>query len=136
MKQGILDTDILSYYLKGHTNVVAQVESYVLLYGQIEFSIITYYEIKRGLLNSGASRKLTDFENMAQLSQVWELDKASASEAARICAELWKLGVPLDEADILIAGTACANQRVLITNNTKHFNRIAGLEVVNWMNED
>lgn len=34
--------------------------------------------------------------------------------------------------DILIAGTAIENDLILITNNTKHFSLIKGLEIDNW----
>lgn len=34
---------------------------------------------------------------------------------------------------ILIAGIAISNDMVLITNNTKHFGKIDGLEIDNWM---
>jgi len=135
LKRSLLDTDTLSYYLKGHPQVVKQVHTYASVYGHIEFSIITYYEIKRGLIYAGATRKLMDFETLSHLSLVWELDQRSASESAAICSELWSEGLPLDDADVLIAGIARANQLVLVTNNTQHFRRIKDLDIVNWISD-
>jgi len=76
-----------------------------------------------------------DFETLSHLSLVWELDQRSASESAAICSELWSEGLPLDDADVLIAGIARANQLVLVTNNTQHFRRIKDLDIVNWISD-
>ncbi len=34
--------------------------------------------------------------------------------------------------DLLIAGTALAHDRIIVTNNRKHFERIPGLIVEDW----
>ncbi len=39
---------------------------------------------------------------------------------------------PLDDIDLLIAGIALANHLVLVTRNTRHFERINGLELADW----
>ena len=36
--------------------------------------------------------------------------------------------------DILIAGIALSNNLVMVTDNTDHFERIAGLKIENWKN--
>jgi len=133
MRRSLQDTDTLSFYLKGEPKVVERTAAYLAAFGKLDFSVVTYYEIRRGLLHARATRKLADFEALANLSNVWELDRHSAQEAAAICAELWQRGEPLDDADILIAGIARANGLVLVTNNVQHFARISGLEVENWM---
>jgi tRNA(fMet)-specific endonuclease VapC len=47
-------------------------------------------------------------------------------------ADLRKKGQPIDDIDLLIAGTAMANGLVVITQNRKHFDRITELEVEDW----
>ncbi len=37
------------------------------------------------------------------------------------------------DADILIAGIALTGDYVLVTQNVKHFRRIPGLNVENWL---
>ncbi|MDY6785640.1 MAG: twitching motility protein PilT [Cyanobacteriota bacterium] len=44
MKQAILDTNILSYFFKGQTNVVEKIRQYGIFYPSLTFSILTYYE--------------------------------------------------------------------------------------------
>jgi tRNA(fMet)-specific endonuclease VapC len=53
--------------------------------------------------------------------------------AARIYAECKKLGYPIEDADLLIAAQALSRDYVLVTNNTKHFQKISGLRLVNWV---
>ncbi|HEX7366774.1 MAG TPA: hypothetical protein VF273_06750 [Pelobium sp.] len=45
MKSSMLDTDILSEFLRGNLKVANKVEQYVNEFGALNFSIITYYEI-------------------------------------------------------------------------------------------
>jgi tRNA(fMet)-specific endonuclease VapC len=58
-------------------------------------------------------------------------------EAARICAdlqaELERQGLPLALPDLEIAAIALAHHLILITGNEKHFQRVPGLDVRNWL---
>jgi tRNA(fMet)-specific endonuclease VapC len=45
MKPSMLDTDILSEFLRGNPQVIDKVEEHLIAYGFISLSIITYYEI-------------------------------------------------------------------------------------------
>ena len=51
-----------------------------------------------------------------------------ANEKAR----LRKAGTPVDDFDLLIGATAVANKMILVTNNFKHFDRIDGIDLINW----
>jgi predicted nucleic acid-binding protein len=48
---------------------------------------------------------------------------------ARIKRELDQRGIPLPDFDLLIAATAIATDRALITRNRRHFDRIPGLRI-------
>lgn len=133
MKRGLLDTDMLSYYLKGVPQVTAQAQLYLAHFGALEFSVVSYYEVRRGLEWAGATRKIADFEALVDCSIVWGLDRQAAREAAQISAALRQAGLPIEEADMLIAGTARAHGLVVITHNVRHFSRIDGLEVEDWL---
>lgn len=124
---------MLSYFLKGVPEVVEKARQYLLLYGTLDFSVITYYEIRRGLEWAGAHRKIADFEELTRVSMVWNLDQTAAAEAAQISAALRKKGTSIDEADILIAGIARARGLPVITNNARHFAQVPNLEVENWL---
>ncbi len=50
MKQALLDTNMLSCFLRGEENVVSKIDSYLQHYSYLTFSIFTYYETKSGLV--------------------------------------------------------------------------------------
>lgn len=133
MKRSLLDTDMLSFYLKGIPSVVERARQYLEQFDRLDFSVITYYEIRRGLLHAGAKQKVRDFEKLADVSHIWPLNRASGKCAADLCTRLWRQGTPLDDADILIASIALSNDLILVTNNQRHFEKIAGLALDNWL---
>ncbi|PWQ96043.1 hypothetical protein DKW60_13395 [Leucothrix pacifica] len=59
-------------------------------------------------------------------------DEAEAKCAATVRASLERQGTPIGPQDILIAGTALANQGILVTRNTGEFSRVAGLDLEDW----
>jgi len=134
MKAAILDTDILSEFLRGNPNVIAKVEEYLKEYGFINLSIITYYEILNGLLYKDARKQLTKFEDFVEINKVITLTLPMTKKAAFIQADLRKKGNEIGHTDTLIAGIAIISELQLITNNTEHFKRIKGLEIDNWIN--
>ncbi|MFN7846803.1 MAG: type II toxin-antitoxin system VapC family toxin [Bacteroidota bacterium] len=132
MKPSMLDTDILSEFLRGNTKVISKVEEHLKEYGFINLSIITYYEILNGLLYKDARKQLARFEEFVELNIVIPLTIPMAKTAAKIQADLRKKGTEIGHTDTLIAGIAMTSGFQLITNNTEHFRRIKGLEFANW----
>jgi len=52
--------------------------------------------------------------------------------AARQKASLRKAGTPVEDFDLLIGCTALCDNRILLTGNRKHMERIEGLELEDW----
>ena len=132
MKPSMLDTDILSEFLRGHSKVIAKVDEHLKEYGYINLSIITYYEILNGLLYKDARKQLAKFEEFVELNKVIPLTLRMAKTAAVIQADLRKKGIEIGHTDTLIAGIAMTSELQLVTNNTDHFKRIKGLDIANW----
>lgn len=132
MKPSMLDTDVLSEFLRGNSKVIAKVDEHLREFGFISLSIITYYEILNGLLYKHARKQLTKFEDFVELNKVIPLTLRTAKISATIQADLRKKGTEIGHTDTLIAGIAIASEMQLITNNTDHFKRIKGLEIANW----
>ncbi len=132
MKASMLDTDVLSEFLRGSPRVIEKVTEHVTEYGFISLSIITYYEILNGLLYKDARKQMIKFEEFVSLNKVIPLTLPMAKTAATIQAELRKKGSEIGHTDTLIAGIAIKSGLQLVTNNTEHFNRINGLEIANW----
>jgi predicted nucleic acid-binding protein len=132
MKPSMLDTDILSEFLRGNQKVITKVDEYLKEYGYISLSIITYYEILNGLLYKDAKKQLARFEEFVELNKVIPLTLRMAKTAAVIQADLRKKGTEIGHTDTLIAGISITSELQLITNNTNHFKRIKGLDIANW----
>jgi tRNA(fMet)-specific endonuclease VapC len=132
MKPSLIDTDILSLFFRNHPKVVANFTTYLNNYSYLNISIITYYEILSGLKHRDSQNKLTNFLEFISYHQVFPLTQESVSKSAEIYAQLRQKGTPIDDIDLLIAGVAIANNLVLITHNTKHFQRIEELIIEDW----
>lgn len=132
MKPALIDTDILSEFLRGTVKVVENAERYLQFYDAINFSIITYYEILNGLLYKDAKKQLEKFTAFANFNKILPLTISATNQAAKIFADLKKKGQPIGHTDCLIAGIALTNRLQLVTNNTDHFKRVKGLEIANW----
>jgi len=132
MIASMLDTDILSEFLRGNDKVVSNVDEHLKEFGLINLSIITYYEILNGLLYKDARKQLAKFEEFISLNKVIPLTLKMAETAAIIYADLRKKGNEIGHTDTLIAGIALVSELQLITNNTNHFKRINDLNIANW----
>jgi tRNA(fMet)-specific endonuclease VapC len=128
----LIDTDILSEILKQRDdNVIQAARVYLDEWRRFTFSVLTRYEILRGLRAKGAVRQELAFDALCRLSQVLPLTEPIAVRAAAIYADLQLRGELIGDADILIAATALEHGLAIATGNTAHFERIPGLQVVN-----
>lgn len=133
MKEPLLDTDTLSFYLKGYPNVVSRLNFVFDQFGHLNISVITYYEILNGLLFKDAQRQLKSFQQLLQNCQIIPFDTGVAELAAIIYADLRKTNQMIGHTDVMIGATAILHDMVLVTNNQDHFRRIANLDLENWV---
>ena len=83
MKQALLDSDTLSYFFKGNPKVIHKIDEYLIVYGFVHISVITFYEIQNGLLFKDARAQLQRFEQFVQLNQVLPVNLGVAERAAK-----------------------------------------------------
>lgn len=95
-------------------------------------SEITLAELKFGVANSEHKEKnqktLDDFLTGVKIIPIFHSLDLYAIEKAR----LRKKGSPIDDFDILIGATAVTHNLTMVTNNTDHFKRIAGIVLEDW----
>ena len=98
-------------------------------------SSITIGELFYGaFLVSDPTRIIMKIESVIfPLLKVLSFDEDAAKEYGRIRAQLQRKGTTLSEPDIRISAICLSNNAVLITGNVKHFDRIKGLRVENWI---
>ena len=128
----LVDSDTLSFYIKQYPKVVAEAQNYLRQHQIFTFSIISRFEILRGMKVRGATEQLKFFDSFCRHNEIIELNDQIIIRAADIYADLYKRGLLILDADILIAATALANKLPIVTNNENHFNRISGLQIFNW----
>lgn len=65
--------------------------------------------------------------------RVLPFDYVAAETYGRIRAELERAGTPLAEPNLRIGAIALTKDLTVVTGNTRHFSRIPGLRVENWI---
>lgn len=128
-----LDTNIVSYYLKGNEEITSKIKEAVENGETIALSIINVYELLKGFAykNNAALTKI--FYDFLRYVKIVQIDNNAVIEAADIYANLRKNGKVIGDADILIASIVIVNKGILISNNTKHFKDIPNLKLDNWV---
>jgi len=127
-----LDSNIISYLLKDNAVVYTQLDKALDDGAKCIIPPIAYYEIKRGLLFSGATKKAAYFEELCYDFGIGRMNTRIWDEAAKIYTEHRKIGQMIEDADIFIAAFCIVNEYTLVTHNTKHFININGLHLVDW----
>jgi tRNA(fMet)-specific endonuclease VapC len=104
--ESLLDTDTLSAVLRGDSKATARAQEYLVEHGAFSFSIITRYEILRGLKAKNATAQIQAFDRLCATSLILPLTNGIVARAADIYAALRQRGEPIGDADILIAASA------------------------------
>lgn len=128
----LLDTDILSLLRRGHEKVTQHATDYIVTYGRLAFTELTWYEVVRGYRAIDAHRQLEVFEAFCRRCDILPLDRNALDCAANIYGNLRRRGELIGELDILIAGIALTHGMGVATRNVGHFSRIVGLHIENW----
>jgi len=132
MTKYALDTNIISYYLKGNTKLIDRINNEV-KEGKIIIPPIVYFEIKKWLLKNSSKTKLAAFETLLAKYGVDIVSKETWDTSLSIYLNLQSKKMTVDDADIFIAGYCIQNGYILVTNNTKHFEKIDNLKIENWV---
>jgi tRNA(fMet)-specific endonuclease VapC len=64
---------------------------------------------------------------------ILSLRDATLKRFGELKAQLRQIGQPLPDFDLLIASVALVENRVLVTNNARHYQRIQDLQLENWV---
>ena len=127
-----LDSNIVSYMLRGDAGVIPKYRQALSDGGEMVIPPIVYYEVQRGLLAKRMHKRLAKFSALYQKILQVEFDMPVWKKAADVYALLCQQGKSIDDSDIFIAAYCLVNNYTLVTNNERHFERIDGLKIVNW----
>ena len=128
----LLDTDTLIYMINGRMPVNERVATKASALPMV--STVSVMEVWVGFEKmpgqQGPERRFREF--MAAV-KVAPFEAGDARAAARVRVVLEKSGQRIGAYDLQIAGQAVERGLVLVTHNTRHFGRVPGLAVEDWM---
>jgi predicted nucleic acid-binding protein len=135
-KQYLLDTNVLIEFLDGTPSVVKHVFGVGL--HNCCISVITLHELYYGAYLAKERKEEyfeKEIEKINKLLEKFTVLELSAlgKEYGFVKYNLKSKGEMIDDFDLVIAGQAISENLIVVTDNTKHFNRIPGLSIVNWM---
>lgn len=127
----LIDTNILIYRLKNMGNVNENFLKYQ--DNPMSISVISYGELLFGAEKSQAVEKnLATVQRIKSIFPLFDITPEIMEVYAKTKAYMQKTGKTTDDMDLLIASTAIANNLILVTHNTKHFQHIPKLQFVDW----
>lgn len=129
----MLDTDTASYIIKGRSPAV-ETRLAAIQPSMICVSVITRAELLYGLKRLAPGHRLhLGVRKFLRTVRVLPWDSDAADYYADIRHQLVTTGQPIGEMDMMLAAHSLSASAALVTNNTRHFERItAPLTLVNW----
>ncbi len=97
-------------------------------------SAVTRAELRYGVAlrpDSARLGRLVEGFLAASTTQPW--DAAAADAYGALSAALRRAGTPIGDFDTMIAAHALALDLTVVTDNQRHFERVPGLQVENWL---
>ena len=129
----MLDTNICIYIIKNNPISVRQKFEQISA-NNLVLSMVTLAELRYGAEKSQAREKaIKAIEQLSRHIQIAELDEVVAEHYADIRAQLEREGKPIGNNDLWLAAHARAKNWVLVSNNTREFERVVGLRLENWV---
>src|SRR5262245_49480034 len=135
----LLDTDHCVAYLEpshpGHSPVSRRIAATSA--ADLRISVFTIMELSEGPWHSqttqGYHLARATLHNFLAWIPVQPLTHLSIEEFGRLRALLRRQGQMLADLDLAIAATALSHGLTLVTHNTRHFRRVPGLALEDWI---
>lgn len=126
----VLDTNTVIDFLKGQGRVA---ERFLATDRQeIGLPTIVAYELEVGVRKTDARKRQAQLTELLETLTLLPFGAREATEAAALRVDLESRGLPIGPHDVLIAATALAANAILVTRNTREFERVDGLRVETW----
>jgi tRNA(fMet)-specific endonuclease VapC len=131
MPEYMLDTDTVSFALRGQGRVATRLLEH--RPSQLCISSITLAELRYGAEARRSPRLHRLISTFVEPIEIMPFDQSAASRFGTIAAALARRGEPIGTLDTLMAAHASSLRLTLVTNNIRHFARVAGLATENWV---
>lgn len=127
-----LDTNIIIYALKG---TYKEIENHFrsIPFESIVIPRIVIAEIEYGAKKSKNYKQIIEkYNEFINHFEIIDFDEKASRKFGDIRWTLEQEGKQIGPYDLIIASTVLANEGVLVTHNTKEFERIKGLKIEDW----
>ncbi|MBM1144614.1 type II toxin-antitoxin system VapC family toxin [Alcanivorax sp. MM125-6] len=132
MLRYLLDTNIVIDVIKRRPMEVLEV--FNRRAGEMAISTITEAELVHGAEKSQhREHNLRQVEDFTSRLEVLDYGRKAAAHYGDIRADLERKGTPIGVNDLHLAAHARGEGLILVTNNMREFERVAGLRVENWL---
>ena len=91
-----LDANIISYVIKNIPSVISRIQDLIKDGADVRIPIVSYYEVKRGLLANKASNKLAIFDTQIKALGLVQMTEQTFDLAALIYSQLKQSGNLID----------------------------------------
>lgn len=132
----MLDTCICSFIMRENPiSVLEMLQEKVQRQHKIIISAITYSEMRFGEIGEKSSPKHAVMvrEFLSRIDDVLPWDRDAVDVTTEIKRYLSNNGENIGINDTAIAGHAIATNSILVTNNTREFSRVPGLNYEDWV---
>jgi len=128
----LLDTCVVSHFVKGEENTIKKLKS--ISPTEVFISSLTVREVKYGLaINPQRAVKIKPIiETLINSITILPFGATEAEQAAQIRSILKIAGSPIGAYDVLIAATAFTHNHIVVTSNVGEFQRVPNLLIENW----
>ncbi len=121
----LFDTSAIIDFLKGGLKTKSIVEEIESNRESVYTTVISQYELLTPVYHKGIKVEERNIRAFLRRSVVFPLDQNAAEESSRIMGGLFKLGIPINALDSLIAGIAITTGTDKIVTLDRDFTQIA-----------
>jgi len=128
----VLDSDTVIYILKGNESAISHLLG--VAPNDLATTRVNHAELLFGAYNSRrVEHNLARIKSFLAELFILEFDRQASELFARQKAHLKKRGLLIADMDLMIASICLASEATLVNNNTRHFTRVHGLRLANWI---
>ena len=128
----LLDTNICIYIINAKPPaVLARFQQNRM--GDVGMCSVVAAELAFGVAKNESLRNRQALEMFLAPLTILPFDASAAWIYGELRSDLERRGTPIGSMDTMIAAHALSQQAVLITNNTREFSKVPGLQLDNWV---
>lgn len=128
----LIDTNVIIELLRGNSVVKARLQEVGVK--NCAMSIITDYELSYGAWHAPAKYVEQELQKVRQIRARLPIARMPEAEKwGKAKQQLITAGNCIDDFDLIIAETAIEGGFIMVTDNVRHFSRVQGITIENWL---